>query len=98
MEGKQIAPLILMTFVENVFKYGISIHEPSVIVIKIHADENAVNFFCQNRISGMQNKVESTGIGISNTQKRLEFLYPGKHSLTIDTANNQFTVQLTLLV
>jgi two-component sensor histidine kinase len=95
---KQIAPLILMTFVENVFKYGISSHEPSVITIRITTEENAIVFFCQNMIFGTQNRAESTGIGISNTRKRLEHLYPGKHTLTINTDNGLFTVQLTLQV
>ncbi|MCU7548319.1 sensor histidine kinase [Chitinophagaceae bacterium LB-8] len=98
IEGKQIAPLILMTFVENVFKYGISNHEPAVIKIQIAVEKNAIVFFCQNRIPRSQNKTESTGIGISNTRKRLEHLYPGKHSLTIYNANEQYTVQLTLQV
>jgi two-component system, LytTR family, sensor kinase len=97
-EGKQIAPLILMTFIENVFKYGISIHEPSVITIRITAGENAIAFFCQNKVSGTPNKDESTGIGISNTKKRLEHLYPEKHLLTINTGNGLFTVQLALQV
>ena len=95
-ENKQIAPLILMTFVENVFKYGISSHEPSVIIIRIMAEENAIVFFCQNKIFGTQNKFESTGIGISNTRKRLEHFYPGRHSITINTENGLFTVQLTI--
>lgn len=96
--GKQIAPLILMTFVENVFKYGISVHEPSVITIKIKAEENAIHFFSRNKITGTPGKFESTGIGISNTKKRLEHLYPGKYELIINTDNELFTVQLTLQV
>jgi two-component system, LytTR family, sensor kinase len=97
-EGKQIAPLILMTFVENVFKYGISVHENSVITIKLEISEKKISFFCQNRLLGIQNKVESTGIGITNTRERLRHLYPGKHTLNIDTTNGSYTVHLTLQV
>lgn len=95
-DGKMIAPLILMTFVENVFKYGISNHEPSLIKIRITAEENEIVFFCQNKISATPNMAESTGIGISNTKKRIEHLYPGKHLLSINSDNGLYTVQLAL--
>lgn len=98
MEGKNIAPLILMTFIENVFKYGISNHEPSTITIKLFAEDEKITFFCQNRIFSAHNSIERTGIGISNTKKRLQHLYPGKHSLDISAKNGFHTVQLTLQI
>jgi LytS/YehU family sensor histidine kinase len=96
VEDKKISPLILMTFVENVFKYGISKHEEITITIKLYAEEKTITFFCQNKIFPAVRKIERTGIGIANTRQRLEFLYPNKHLLNITTANNLFTVQLTL--
>jgi len=93
---KKIAPLLLMTFVENVFKYGISSHEPSDITIKLSADEHNITFFCQNRLFETKRNTERTGIGIPNARKRLLHLYPNKHFLDIDTGNGLFTVQLTL--
>jgi two-component system, LytTR family, sensor kinase len=95
-ENKKIAPLILMTFIENVFKYGISNHEPSAISIKISADEHNITFFCQNKLFETKRNVERTGIGIANTRERLKHLYPDKHFLDIKTGNGFFTVQLTL--
>jgi len=93
---KKIAPLLLLTFVENVFKYGISSHEPSDITIKLSADEHNITFFCQNRLFETKRNTERTGIGIPNARKRLLHLYPNKHFLDIDTGNGLFTVQLTL--
>jgi hypothetical protein len=93
---RKIAPLILMTFIENVFKYGISSHEPSAIVMKLSANDQDITFFCQNKLFDTKRNAERTGIGIANTQERLKYLYPGKHILNISTANNLFTVQLTL--
>jgi two-component system, LytTR family, sensor kinase len=95
---KKIAPLILMTFVENVFKYGISNHEPAAITIKLSVEGNRINFYCLNKLFETKRNVErsGTGIGISNTKQRLQHLYPGKHSLKIDTSNGYYTVQLTL--
>jgi LytS/YehU family sensor histidine kinase len=95
-EKKKIAPLILMTFIENVFKYGISNHEPSDILIKLSADERSITFFCQNKMFETKRNTERAGIGIANTRKRLQHLYPGKHFLDIKTENSLFTVQLTL--
>jgi len=93
---KQIAPLILITFIENVFKYGLSNNQHSVIVIIISAEERTINFYCENSIFVTHTNLERSGIGITNTKKRLQYLYPNKHLLTINEANNKFIVQLTL--
>jgi LytS/YehU family sensor histidine kinase len=95
---KQIAPLILITFVENIFKYGISNHEPSPVSIKLSADEKTITFFCQNKLFSTLRKVERTGIGITNTKQRLEALYPSKHLLNITKENGLYTVLLTLQI
>ena len=58
--GKKIAPLILMTFIENVFKYGISKHEPSAIDIQLSATEDMIRFFCENKLYETPRQVEST--------------------------------------
>ncbi len=94
--GKKIAPLILMTFIENVFKYGISNREPSVIDIQLTADDKVIRFYCSNKLYETQRNIESTGIGIENTRQRLEHLYAEKYELLIDKANDRFTVQLVL--
>lgn len=93
--GKEIAPLVLMTFIENVFKYGISSHDPSEIIIKLFTGEQSVDFFCQNKIFSKQ-KAGRTGIGISNTRKRLEHLYPSRHTLSIISKDDLYTVHLSL--
>jgi two-component system LytT family sensor kinase len=96
LEGKKIAPLILMTFVENVFKYGTSNHEATKLLIKLTRKETLIKLFCQNRLLQGIEKLEREGIGIANTKQRLELLYPGRHNLDISTANDLFTVELTI--
>ncbi|MCC9136098.1 sensor histidine kinase [Pontibacter silvestris] len=98
LKNKQIAPLLLMTFVENVFKHGISSHYDSPITIKIISKADSISFYCQNRIFVNNRSNERTGIGIANTKERLRHLYPGKHQLEINTENGFFTVQLQLEV
>jgi len=95
-EDKQIAPLILMTFVENVFKYGISNHESSPVTIKVSTDEKTITFFSENKIFDHQKNIERTGIGIANTKQRLDHLYPNHHLLNIANGNGIYSVILTL--
>lgn len=96
LENKKIAPLVLMTFIENVFKYGTSNHAHSHLVIRLAADDNRIDFYTQNPLFDTERKLERTGIGIENTRKRLEHLYPGKHKLDILRENGTFIVQLSL--
>lgn len=95
-KDEKIAPLLLMTFVENAFKYGISNHETSDIVIKISSEGNHIMFFCQNKVFDTKRNAERTGIGIKNARQRLQHLYPEKHILGIETENGLFTVRLTI--
>ncbi len=94
--GKKIAPLLLMTFIENVFKYGISKHEPSAIDIQLTGTSDMIRFFCQNKLYTSPRQADSTGIGIDNTKQRLQHLYPGKHELLIKAENETYTVLLIL--
>ena len=95
-ENKKIAPLILMTFIENVFKYGITTQGQTTITIKLFSDKQQITFFCQNSILVPENSMESTGIGLENTRHRLELIYPNRHILDIKNENGLFTVNLTL--
>ncbi|WP_166664919.1 sensor histidine kinase [Pedobacter metabolipauper] len=57
-DGHQISPLILMTFIENVFKYGLSNHEEAPVTIAIDIEPDKINFFAQNRIFKNRNEQE----------------------------------------
>lgn len=96
-DNKKIAPLILMTFIENVFKYGITTRGEAIITIKLISDKDRITFFCRNSILVSKNFAETTGIGLANTRHRLELIYPHKHTLDIEDENGLFTVSLTLL-
>ncbi|GAB2986350.1 hypothetical protein GCM10027049_27100 [Mucilaginibacter puniceus] len=95
---KVIAPLVLMTFVENVFKYGISKREHSPIFIKIEVSDISISFFCENLVFINKGETEnpSTGIGIKNTVQRLKHLYPDKYILDIVNDSKEYKVSLTL--
>lgn len=93
---KKIAPLILMTFIENVFKYGISNHEKSDVKIHILAEKKTLSFYCRNTLFATPRQTGRSGIGISNTQKRLQHLYPNKHLLNISADSGFYTTELTV--
>jgi two-component system, LytTR family, sensor kinase len=92
--GNEIPPLLFMTFIENAFQYGISSHERCRI--EIAAEDSGIHFFCRNRMMVKSTAEERTGIGISNAQKRMEYLYHCKYSLRIDTTDDYFTVDLKI--
>jgi two-component system LytT family sensor kinase len=95
-ENKQVAPLILITYIENAFKYGISSREEASIIIKLTIMENEVVFYCRNKIFSGIREAESTGIGLANTKQRLKYLYQDKQKLVITNEDGFYTVEQTL--
>ncbi len=92
-EGRNIAPFVLLTFVENTFKYGISKQAMAPIIIQVNIEDDGIRFFCSNPFSDRKQD-DRKGTGIGNVKKRLSFLYPNKHVLSVFTQNNLFIVQL----
>lgn len=99
LQGLQIAPMLLIPFVENAFKHGISLNEPSFIKISLQFTQNRVLFSVTNSIHPKnQNDTEkkSGGIGLENVKQRLVMLYPGKHDLVIRQNQKEYFVHLTM--
>lgn len=99
--GYQIAPLILMVFVENAFKHSSSSQTDEIsIQIKIWmTDDHRFHFECKNNYLEQSNVHDlSQGIGLENVKKRLELLYPNAHILKISRKNGHFEVDLTMLL
>jgi hypothetical protein len=96
LDNFKIAPLILMTFVENAFKYGVSSHYDNLISIRVHVEGNRLSFCCKNSIFKDNDESERKGIGIANTKKRLEFIYPKTYELRIENDGKIFEVNLLL--
>jgi hypothetical protein len=93
----RIAPLILIPFIENAFKYGINPENSSPIDIKIKLHESHLQLWVQNNLHANQTHLyEGTGLGISNTKNRLALLYPNQYTLIINKSEDTFTVELNL--
>jgi sensor histidine kinase YesM len=98
--GRNIAPLILLPFVENAFKYGISTREPSPIRILLEIKKDSLYFSVHNHkhINTSLKVSDNTGIGINNSRRRLDLLYDGQYGLKINDEAGEFTVQLNIQV
>ncbi|WP_343691820.1 sensor histidine kinase [Chitinophaga sp.] len=92
-DGQQIAPFILIPFIENCFKHGISSSRDTIVLIDIHINADTVQFSAVNTIVMTSSH---DGVGISNVKRRLELIYPGQYVLTIREQAQQFIVQLNV--
>ena len=92
----QIAPMLLIPFVENAFKHGVNSEQDSNIRINIKANESELHFLVVNNKVKIQSGINknSGGLGIENTKHRLALIYPSKHLLTIKETENDFIVSL----
>lgn len=98
VNGQQIAPMIFLTFLENAFKHGqLSSESTYNIEGKIEAGKKSVRFELKNDAGANAQPLENDrGVGLENTKRRLELLYPNKHRLNINKSDNSFAVDLTL--
>lgn len=94
-----IAPMLLIPFVENAFKHGISFRDPSHIRVTLAMKEGKLYFDVYNskhERSLNDPEIGRNGIGLPNVQQRLELLYPQKHELIIRETATEFFVHLTI--
>lgn len=98
----EIAPMLFLPFLENAFKHGISSVYPSFIYIGVSQTEQTLSIEVRNSnfSKGVDDMQESNGIGLINTQRRLNLLYPERHQLKIQDLKetNEFIVQLKLFL
>lgn len=88
-----IPPMILITFVENAFKYGTSSDTDCSINIRININEEHLSLETENAVMRRPENNKS-GIGISNCRKRLELLYPGRYTLENGELSGIYRVRL----
>lgn len=95
LEGKQIAPMLLMTLVENAFKHGLVSKNEIGISINLKVYTNSLIFSTINNTSSHKQRGFG-GIGLENMKQRLRLLYPGRHKLAFEERNGTFYATLTL--
>jgi len=94
-----IAPMMLLPFVENAFKHGISLNNPSQVRITLQTKAAKLYLDVSNSINkANENDPEKShgGIGLQNVKQRLSLLYPNHHELIIRDNAKEFFVHLTI--
>ncbi|WP_158850233.1 sensor histidine kinase [Algibacter sp. L1A34] len=95
--GITIAPLLFISLIENAFKHGVSASKESKININMTVDKQTVLFTIENANFPKKTDDKSgSGIGLVNIEKRLELLYPNKHSFKTFIKNEHFFAQLEI--
>ena len=90
-----IPPMILITFVENAFKYGTSSDIDCTVLIRIIVKNGQLLFETENTVMKAE-KDKTPALGIENCRKRVEWLYPGRFNLTTVQENRQYKIRLTI--
>jgi two-component system LytT family sensor kinase len=96
-----ICPMILIVFVENAFKHSKNSYDEKLeIAMRLYVDEQFIHFSITNSC-GQENSTnlsldENSGVGLTNTIRRLELLYPNEHKLEHYREENRYHVHLQL--
>ena len=91
----QIAPMLLIPFIENAFKHGVNSEQKSHIKIEMTTNKNEFKLtVVNNKVNIQQDTSERSGLGIENTKHRLNLIYPSKHLLVTHDTEKEFSVSL----
>jgi LytS/YehU family sensor histidine kinase len=91
--------MLLIPFVENAFKHGISLRHRSRIVISLSCTAEQIFFDVYNSVHPRPEndpEREGMGIGLNNVKERLTLLYPHRHELSIRQTATEFFIHLTI--
>lgn len=94
----EITPLILISIIENAFKYGLDLDAHSKISISVCIEKGKLILNVENSIAKRiaDKTVSSTELGLANTRKQLRIFYPEKHVLTIENIGEKYKVNLEI--
>lgn len=91
-----VAPMVLITFIENAFKYGVSPSRESTIDIYLDVTTEGMLIFESSNTIIKETLTPQKGIGIENCRMRLKQLYPHRHSLEIVEDDHRFEVKISI--
>ena len=99
LNGRTIAPMLLIPFVENAFKHGSKNVPYPGIRITLISESGQISFEVINQVrkNTIASKDQTGGIGLPNIKRRLELLYPGKYTLSIKEEHDVYSVKLVIV-
>ena len=93
----EVAPLLFISLIENAFKHGVSSSMPSHISIRMAVEHGTLTFECDNTYYPKDAANRSgSGVGLENTRRRLQLIYPDRHQWEQTLENGIYHVKLTL--
>ncbi len=96
IDGQQIVPLILISFIENAFKHGVATDSEDPILINLIANQKILHFSVKNKKNKDNYKDKVGGVGLSNVERRLQLMYPDRYKLNIVNSATHYTTELML--
>ncbi len=98
IEGYEIPPLILLPFIENIFKHGDFEQTDKTWLLRLSVSNGVLRFETQNPMLRDLNKESMSGIGLSNLRSRLDLLFPNSYKLIAEEMNDSYRVSLELVL
>ena len=97
LPDSMLPPLLLVIFVENAFKHGISYRTKSFVEISLQPHGDRLLFSCRNsRPEIKHDENMKGGVGLSNVRRRLDLLFPGNYTVDIKEQEDTYTVHLDI--
>ena len=94
---QEVAPMLLIPFIENAFKHGLSLKSKTLIKILLKITDGHLFFEVCNTINHAKKNLDAaSGLGLANVKRRLELLYPQQYQLDIHQSANEYQVALKL--
>jgi len=96
-DNLMLPPLLFIPFIENAVKYSQDSDKESYVHISFTIQANELCFYCENSIpEGGIGHHKPGGLGLKNIRRRLELLYPGKHTLHMEQQKEKYIVDLRI--
>ena len=94
----EVAPLLFISLIENAFKHGMNSNAPATIDVRLEQQDDTLIFNCDNTNNPKPTKDRSgSGIGLENTRRRLDLLYPGRYTWEqMVTPENVYHVKISI--
>ncbi len=97
IQNRKIVPMLFIPFIENAFKHTTNKKVENAIVIELEVLDSSIVFHCTNKYQIDNNELEDReGLGNKLIKKRLELVYPNKHSLNVKNHNHTYSINLTI--
>jgi len=95
--NKMIAPMVFIPFIENAFKHTNNKKLENAIAVHIIISNKTIQLVCENKFDSKPAvRLPDSGLGNELIQKRLQLIYPEKHTLEVNKTNELYTVNLTI--